>query len=224
MTVDMFIPVSQAVAEGNQLVKLEVPYRVIPNFVPDDISLSGDDTNPLLKKLPVGDFLLFVGDLSPDKGIDVLLRAYAGMSSQIPLVLIGRPMADLCKNLPRNVLLLESWPHEAVMGAWSRCTIALAPSIWADPCPTVAMEAMAMGRPIVASRIGGLSDIVVDGETGFLVTPGDPEALREAMQCLLEDPTRREQMGIMAKQRVVEFQAGTVASGIEQVYREILAT
>ncbi len=166
--------------------------------------------------------MLFVGDLMPDKGVNVLLQAYAEMDTQMPLVLIGRPAAGLSESLPPNVLLMGGWSHDAVMGAWSRCSIALVPSICPDSCPTVAMEAMSMGRPIIASRIGGLSDIVVDGETGFLVPPGDPHELRKAIQCLLDDPVRRERMGKMAKQRVVEFQAKSVVSRIEQVYQELL--
>ncbi len=79
-----------------------------------------------------------------------------------------------------------------------------------------------MGKPVIATRSGGLSDIVVDGETGFLVPPGDPYELRKAIQCLLADPARRERMGNMAKQRVVEFQAKAVVSRIEQVYHELL--
>ena len=81
-----------------------------------------------------------------------------------------------------------------------------------------------MGRPIIASRIGGLTDIIVDGKTGLLVPPGDPQALREAMQSLLDDPERREYMHMMAKQRVVEFQARSVVPRIEQVYREVLTS
>ncbi len=79
-----------------------------------------------------------------------------------------------------------------------------------------------MGRPIIASRIGGLSDIVVDDETGFLVTPGNPQELRKAIQCLLDNPVQRERMGNMAKQRVVEFQAKSVVSRYEQVYRGVV--
>ena len=79
-----------------------------------------------------------------------------------------------------------------------------------------------MGKPVIASRIGGLSDIIINGETGFLVPPGEPHALREAIQYLLDDPMRRERMGNMAKQRVVEFQAKAVVSRIEQVYHELL--
>ena len=222
-TVDMFLPVSQAVVEGTRLDKYKVPYRVIPNFIPDNADIACDDANPFLAQLPKEDFLLFVGDVMSDKGADTLLRAYAEMNTHVPLVLIGRPfLTGLAERLPPNVFLMGSWPHKAVMGAWSRCSIALMPSICPDACPTVAMEAMTMGRPIIASRIGGLTDIVVDGESGLLVTPGDPQALREAIQRLLDDPARRERMGTMAKQRVVEFQAKSVVPRIEQVYHELL--
>jgi glycosyltransferase involved in cell wall biosynthesis len=121
-----------------------------------------------------------------------------------------------------NIHILRSWPHAAVMKAWSRCAIAVMPSIVLDACPTVAMEAMAMGRPVIASRIGGLADIVVDGETGFLVPPGDSIALQQAIQRLLSDSALRDRMGVLAKQRVVEFQARTVVPRIEQVYQEVL--
>ena len=221
-TVDMFLPVSQAVAEETQLVKRKAPYRIIPNFIPDNADIACDDANPFLAQLPNEDFLLFVGDLMPDKGVNVLLQAYGEMDTQMPLVLIGRPTAGLSESLPPNVLLMGGWPHDAVMSAWNRCTAALTPSICPDSCPTTAMEAMAMGKPVIASRIGGLSDIIINGETGFLVPPGEPHALREAIQYLLDDPMRRERMGNMAKQRVVEFQAKAVVSRIEQVYHELL--
>ncbi len=224
-TVDMFLPVSHSVAEQTQLAKYHVPYRIIPNFIPDDEETSGEDTEEtqaLLEQLPVGDFLLYVGDIMPDKGVDVLLQAHTQLNSPLPLVLIGRPISgyDLAR-LPSNVLHLGRWPHSAIMQAWRRCAIALIPSICPDACPTVAMEAMAMGRPIVASRIGGLTDIINDEQTGLLVPPGDPQALRDAIQRLLDDPQRRECMAAMARQRVVEFQAKSVVPRIEEVYREV---
>lgn len=222
-SVDMFLPVSQAVADGTQLATYGVPYRIIPNFVPDNLSELRDDTAAHLEQLPKEDFLLFVGDVKRDKGVDVLLQAYAQLKTHVPLVIIGHLGNDLSMDFPPHVHVLQDWPHEAVMSAWKRGLLGLAPSIWPDPCPTVAMEAMSMGKPVIASRIGGLSDIVADGETGLLVTPGDPEALREAMQRLLADPAQRGQMGIMATQRVVKFQAQTVIPAIEQVYQKVLA-
>jgi len=223
-TVDMFLPVSRSVAEQTRLAKRGVPCRIIPNFMPDNVEAPEDDAHALLAQLPENDFLLYVGDLMPDKGIDVLLEAPAQMNNQMPLVLIGRPVTGYLERIPANVLHLGRWPHSAIMQAWSRCTIALIPSICPDACPTVAMEAMTMGRPIIASRIGGLIDIVDDGQTGLLVPPGDPQALREAIQGLLDDPERRECMMMVARQRVVEFQAKSVVPRIEQIYREVLTS
>jgi len=220
--VDMFLPVSYAVARGVRLARRRVPYRVVPNFVPDNIRDEHCDNHPLLKQLPQGDFILFVGDVKRDKGVDVLLQAYRAMQRDIPLVIIGRPCDELSVDIPEHVSVLPGWPHDAVMSAWGRCTFAVAPSIWRDPCPTVAMEAMAMGRPVIASRIGGLSDIVEDEETGLLVPPGDVQALRLAMENLLDNATRREYMGRMARQRIADFQAKTVVTRIEQVYQEVL--
>ncbi|MFL5653156.1 MAG: glycosyltransferase family 4 protein [Ktedonobacteraceae bacterium] len=223
-TVDMFLPVSRSVAEQTRLAKRGVPFRIIPNFIPDNVEPPEEDTSALLAQLPENDFLLYVGDVMPDKGVDVLLQAHAKLNNQMPLVLIGRPVTGFLEHFPPNVLHLGRWPHSAIMQAWSRCTFALIPSICPDACPTVAMEAMTMGRPIIASRIGGLTDIVVDGQTGLLVPPDDPRGLQGAIQSLLENPERRACMAMMAKQRVVEFQAKSVVPRIEQVYREVLAS
>lgn len=220
--VDMFMPVSQAVAEATQLIKHRLPHRVVSNFIPDNVSILPNDTDPLVAQLPKDNYLLFVGDMGREKGVEVLFRAYTEMDSKVPLVLIGRQVAGFSPTCPRNVFVMPGWPHASIMRAWSRCSIALAPSILPDSCPTVIMEAMAMGRPVVASRIGGIPDIVADGETGFLVTPGDERALRAAIERLLADPALREQMGARARQRVVQFQASSVVPRIEQVYQEVL--
>lgn len=226
-SIDRFIAVSQSVATGNRLARSRVPFLVIPNFMADDPGLTEGDAAPYLAQLPAEKFLLFVGGLSRVKGVEILLHAYAGLRNAPPLVLIGYPTPDWpfpgLKN-PENVIVLKDWPHYAVMAAWGRCSLALVPSIWRDPCPTVAMEAMCMGKPVIASRMGGLTDIVVDGETGLLVPPDDPQALQDAMQCLLEDPTRQEYMGMMARLRVEAFQARAVVPRIEQVYHDVLNT
>ncbi len=220
--VDMFLPVSQAIAEVTQLDTHTTPYRVIPNFVANDIGqLHETEETPLLT-LPQGGYLLFVGDVRRDKGVEVLLHAYAGLDTALPLVLIGRLVQDFTQQMPPNVSILPSLPHSAIMQAWSRCTIALVPSIWLEAFGIVAIEAMAMGRPLIASRIGGLSDIVVDGETGLLVPPAEPLALREAMRTLLADVALRTRMGEAARERVNAFREDMIVPRIEQVYRELV--
>src|SRR5947209_18230931 len=70
--------------------------------------------------------------------------------------------------------------------------------------PLCVIEAMAHGRPVVASRVGGIPDLVEDGVTGFLVAPGDVEGLRHALERLLADPGLRRRMGRAGRERIVE--------------------
>ena len=220
--VDMFLAVSQITALNNGLVGSGLPYQVIPNFVPDDIGLQLDSRNPLLEQLPDDGYLLFVGDLSCEKGVNVLLKAYAHLKNAPPLVLIGRQTSDTTWELPPNVLMLGSWPHDAVMQAWKRSSIALVPSVWTEPFGMVVIEAMSTGRPVVASRVGGIPDIVAHGESGLLVTPGDADSLRQAIELLLAKPEMRQQMGKNAERRSIEFRASVVIPRIEQIYHSII--
>lgn len=221
--VDMYLPVSTAVAVGNGLVGSSLPYQVIPNFVPDVLDETDVDTKPYTNQLPDGDFILFVGDLSREKGIHILLKAYANLENAPPLVLIGRRYPDTPAEFPQNVLFLNSWPHAAVMAAWQRCSIAVAPSVWPEPFGVVVLEAMSAGRPVIASSIGGLPDVVVDGETGLLVPPGDPDALQQALGRLVANRELRERLGGAGQQRVDHFRAEVVVPRIEEIYQMVMA-
>lgn len=223
-TVDMFVPVSRAVGEDNRLFDGKLPVEVIPNFVPDDVGVLPETPHPYLDQLPEGDFMLFVGAFGRYKGLDVLMRAYAGLRNAPPLVVIGYQTTEYpvrTTDVPTGIHILQDWPHAAVMQAWNRSLFGLVPSTWSDPCPTVAMEAMAVGKPLIASRMGGLTDLVDDGVTGFLVPPDDVDALRGAMERMLADETMRQQMGIAGKQKVTAFQATAVVRRIEQLYDKL---
>jgi glycosyltransferase involved in cell wall biosynthesis len=223
--VDMFIAVSQSVAVSNCLIDNSLPFRVIPNFMPDDGNALQGDIDPYLAQLPVGDYLLFVGALSLAKGVDILLRAYANLTNAPPLILIGYPSPDWSvpkENCLHNVLVLENWPRYAVIEAYRRSTMALAPSLVPETFGMAVMEAMSVGCPVIASRVGNLVNLVTDGETGLLVDAGDSSTLQFAIEQLLANPELRHMMGQAAQRRVSEFQAGTVVSRIEQVYQEVL--
>ncbi|GAB1715073.1 MAG: glycosyl transferase [Nitrobacter sp.] len=219
--VDRFIPVSHAVARNTGLTGSRIPYEVIPNFVPDDVGVPGPE-DPLLAQLPAEGFILFVGDMMRLKGIDVLLNAYAGLKRAPPLILLGRRAPDTPAEFPPNVHALGTWPHSAIMHAWRRSLFGVLPSVGPEACATVIMEAMACGKAVVATDIGGMPDLVDSGETGLLVPAGDTLALRQAMQQLLDDRALLTRLGAASLARVERLKASAVVTRIEQVYRNVL--
>jgi glycosyltransferase involved in cell wall biosynthesis len=224
--VDRFLPVSTSVADSCGLSAAGLPFEVAPNFVPDDAAAARPVDPALLAQLPEGDFMLFVGAFGHYKGVDVLFEAHRKLDDPPPLVLIGYETNEYpvkTTDLPPNVRILKDWDHDAVMAAWQRAIIGLVPSVWAEPFGIVALEAFATATPVIASRIGGLTDLVEDGETGFLIAPGDSHALAAAMRRLIEQPELRRQMGQLGHERVARFQERTVIPQYERIYADVLA-
>jgi glycosyltransferase involved in cell wall biosynthesis len=188
---------------------------VIPNFIGDLPQPELDD--PRLEELPDEPFVLFVGDVTEDKGAWHLAETYRLLDRPPPLVVIGRCYLDELAERP-ELRILGSWPHELAIEAVRRCLFTVAPSLWPEPFGLVALEAAAAGKPIVASRIGGLEDIVADGETGMLVPPGDRGALRSALTELIEDEGSRRRLGEAARRRAALFSPEAVVPQFETAY------
>jgi glycosyltransferase involved in cell wall biosynthesis len=216
-----FIAVSDAVARGNGLVPDGHRIVVVPNFLPEVDSTVSTGADSLTGLLPDGDFMLFAGDLRPMKGLDVLLEAYAGLSDSMPLVLIGKSWPDTPKALPAGVTVHDRWPNAAVIEAFRRSSIAVVPSVWAEPFGIVVIEAMAGASPVVASDVGGIPEIVEHGISGLLVPPGDVAALRQALSDLISDPARRIAMGEAARRRAEDFTAARVVPQLEEEYLQL---
>ena len=191
--------------------------KVIPNFIPDEIVL--EEIPPTGPEAP----LLFVGDLSPDKGVQTLLDAYRLLDGPPPLVLAGRSWPGSAWTMPDGVQWLGALPHDEVLTLFRSARAVIVPSIWDDPCPTVVLEAMAAGRPVVASATGGIVDMVVDGVTGLLVAPGDVAALAQAISSVLRDPRAAQAFGAAGRDRAREFTVSAVAERIERLYASAIA-
>ena len=225
--IDHIICVSNAVASGNHI--LPGPNAsVIPNFVLDEFvqGRAGDVAEGRAEDIPLGlpteEFLLFVGELSRDKGLPTLLRAYESLGVKRPrLLLVGRRTPDTPTYLPDGAEMCAQRPHEYVMAAFRRCLFAVLPSICLDACPTTVLEAMASGRPVVATTTGGIVDMIVDGENGLLVPPGDEHKLAEAMTRLLNDTELRVRLAAGAQERVTRFTASAVVERLEAVYAQV---
>jgi glycosyltransferase involved in cell wall biosynthesis len=214
---DVIIAVSQFVADGNHIDHSETKRVVIPNFLAPNETLTAND-HELLRALPDEPFVLFAGDLRRDKGIQVLFDAYRTIPDPPPLVLLGEIWPDTESEIPRGAVHLGTWTQAAVREAWRRCLFGVVPSIWPEAFGLVALECMAAGRPVIASRVGGIPEVVADGECGVLVSPGDPTALAAAMSGLLSDQERRARMGLRAAERAGNFSADVILPRIEAAY------
>jgi glycosyltransferase involved in cell wall biosynthesis len=175
-----------------------------------------------LEELPETPFLLFVGALRRVKGVEQLLAAYERLSDPPPLVLIGTLEPD-SPRFPDSVKVLLDFPHDAVMEAWKRCLFGVLPSVWPEPFGTVVSEAMSRGKPVIGTKPGGHADLIVDGETGFLVPTGDVGALALAMDRLIADADLRLRMGQAARLRADVFTADAVIPRIEALYASVVA-
>jgi glycogen(starch) synthase len=120
------------------------------------------------------------------------------------------------------VTVMTDVPHQAVMAAWRHAGIGLVPSLCREGFGLVAVEAMRSGVPVVASRIGALPEIIADGVTGLLVTPGNTPELIRAIRRMEEDPQLRCRMGVAGRARSERFSAKTVTTMYEQHYQRIL--
>ena len=158
--------------------------------------------------------VLYAGRLSPEKGVLDLVAAANGL----PLVVAGDgPLRD------RVPSALGFVPHDELERLYARAAVVACPSR-REGFGVVCAEAMAHGRPVVASTVGGLLDLVVDGETGLLVPPGDPAVFRAALQKLLGDPELRARLGVAARERIRErFAWDAVLDATVALYEEAAA-
>jgi glycosyltransferase involved in cell wall biosynthesis len=225
--IDHVVCVSNAVATGNHI-RQGPNTSVIPNFIRDEDVLRSagsaqDQTENIPPGLPKGEFLLFVGELSRDKGLPTLLQAYESLSrKRPPLLLVGRRTPDTPTHLPDGAEMCTVWSHDHVMTAFRRCLFAVLPSICLDACPTTVLEAMASGHPVVTTTTGGIVDMIVNGENGLLVPPGDEYKLAEAMGRLSSDANLRARLAAGAQERVRWFSASAVVERIEAVYARVV--
>ncbi len=196
-----------------------------------------DLTEPKIKKTKN---LLFVGRVSPEKGVHILLDAFknvlghhpdaqlkiVGPQVSAPLEFIlpfnkdskfkdlaslysGSYRSRLRDQLPSNVASQVSFignvPHSQVINYFQDADVFIFPSVWDEPFGIPIVEAMATGVPVVATRVGGITEIVEDGKTGLFVERGEVTALADAIISLLSDKDRRKSMGKAGRQRAIEL-------------------
>jgi len=157
--------------------------------------------------------VLYAGRLSAEKGVMELVEATRGMN----LVVAGD--GPLARRIPQARGFV---PHDELERLYARAAVVACPSR-REGFGVACLEAMAHGRPVVATGVGGLRDLVADGETGLVVPPRDPAALRAALERLIADPALRRRLGSAGRRKAQErFSWDVVTEATVAAYRMAL--
>lgn len=163
---------------------------VKPNFVSDP-----GEPDPAVPR----EGLLYVGRLSPEKGVDVLLQAAAESGVPLRIAGDGPEFAALRAKAPGNVNFLGALARPAVMAEMAKARALVVPSLWYEGFPMVVVEALANGTPVIASALGGLAEIVQDGVNGALVPSADVNLLKQSISAFTGDRALSDRCGQAAR-------------------------
>jgi glycogen(starch) synthase len=216
---------------------LEQTWRVVPEIAPrSSVVLNGMDTSriavsPVPFDPPV---VLLLSRLVQEKGIDVALHACVRVRRELPDVKVALagdgPERDALValidelDLGSTVERLGGVPMHDVPALLERATVVVVPSRYEEPFGLVAVEAGLAGRPVVASRVGGLPEVVEDGRNGLLVPPDDPDALAAAVLTVLRDPGLAERLGAEGRVRAErDFGLDRHVTAYEELFLQLLA-
>lgn len=202
------------------------------NIIPNGITLSRfTDQQPLPRFMDGKRNILFVGRMEKRKGLKYLLRAYTAVKREMPncrLIVVGD--GKLRAGFERRMLaagvedvIFEGYVPDADLGRYyATADVFCAPNTGNESQGYVLLEAMAAGKPVVASNIEGFAGVITHGVEGSLVLPKDADALALALVHLLADPVARETMGRHARTRAEEFGWDRVAQRVLSYYERLL--
>jgi alpha-maltose-1-phosphate synthase len=210
--------------------------RVIRNGI-DTIEYAPDAGTDVLVKHGVDlsrPYVIFVGRITRQKGLPVLLRAAAMLDPSAQLVLcagaadtaeLRGEVSDLVAGLRASrsgvIWIPDMLPRPEIVQLLTHALAFVCPSVY-EPLGIVNLEAMACGTAVVASRVGGIPEVVDGGVTGLLVPPDDPASLADALNALLRDPGRAEAFGLAGRERAVtSFSWDSVAARTVALYSEL---
>ena len=191
---------------------------------------NGVDEAPMRPPIAGPPLATYAGRLSREKGIETLLEAFGRVRHRLPeaeLAIAGAgPLEDelRARAAPGDgVRFLGHLPRAEMEAVFGRAWVQSVPSLWHEPFGNVSTEAMMRGTPVIASDVGGQSDIVQDGRTGYLVPPGDAEALADRLWRILSDRNHAEELGREGRRVArTRFSRAAALDRLEEAYQETI--
>ena len=205
-------------------------YTIIPNGV--DLEHFSADVAPIDRFCDGKVNIVFVSRLEKRKGLIYLLKAYQKVKREFPncrLIVVG-PGTRLrnkyekwvAETGTRDVVFIGYISYDELPRYYRTADIFCAPAISGESFGIILLEAMAMGKPIVASNIEGYASVVTDGAEGLLVPPKDEKALSQALISLMNDESLRQQMGAKGKVKALDYSWQQVAQRVYNYYLKVL--
>ena len=205
-------------------------YTIIPNGV--DLEHFSADVAPIDRFCDGKVNIVFVSRLEKRKGLIYLLKAYQKVKREFPncrLIVVG-PGTRLrnkyekwvAETGTRDVVFIGYISYDELPRYYRTADIFCAPAISGESFGIILLEAMAMGKPIVASNIDGYASVVTDGAEGLLVPPKDEKALSQALISLMNDESLRQQMGAKGKVKALDYSWQQVAQRVYNYYLKVL--
>jgi glycosyltransferase involved in cell wall biosynthesis len=153
-----------------------------------------------------GKYFFYAGRMYPEKGVETLLKCFSAQGAELVLAGEGRELASYRAQAAKypNIRFLGKLGPEEIRRHYRDCIAVIVPSLWPENASMVVLEALACGKPVVASRIGGLPEQVQDGVNGLLFNPGDSEALGGIVSRLWSDRDLAERLGKNARRNFEE--------------------
>ena len=174
-----------------------------------------------------GGYALYVGRVTPVKGIDTLARCWTEYNPPYPLKVVGEGESEsLARAISQTgrVERLQKQSYDEVLKLIGNAACLVFPSLWYETFGRSIAESFSRGTPVIASDLGAMKELVRHGETGYLFPPGDAEALATQLKCMAEDQSATEAMRIRARQDFEQrFSRETSYQQLLQVYSSATA-
>jgi phosphatidylinositol alpha-mannosyltransferase len=225
---DGIIGVSKAAVEATQRY-FPGDYCIIPNAI-DPIQFS-PDIPPLPQFLNRSPRLLFVGRFEPKKGLKYLLQALPLVKEVFPnflLLVVGTGLLGysyteyIKESVRENVFFCGAVNPKDIPSYYATCDLLCAPSVDCESFGIILLEAMACGKPVVASNIPGYKEVVSDGEDGFLVGPRSPQAIAEGIIKICSSEERKRSMGEAGRRKALQYSWEKIGKRVEMFYRQLI--
>jgi glycosyltransferase involved in cell wall biosynthesis len=185
---------------------------------------NGVDTSKIRPSTRDEGYVLFLGRLSKEKGVETLLRAHEAAGTWNLVVAGTGPLERSLRMRYHGVRFVGQLSGQALTAMISGASVIVLPSECFENCPMSVLEAMAYGKPVVASRMGGIPELVVDGETGMLFEPGEADELRDSIGRLMGDGALRARMGAAGRIRAERhFSVEKHNAGLIDIYRSLVS-